>query len=139
MQKPDVDSIDGLSPAISIDQKAPPRNPRSTVGTVTEIYDYLRILYANVGIPHCPKCGKVIEKQTPGQIADQVLQIPKGTKVQVFSPIVRGKKGEHKALFEDIKKDGFVRVRIDGKMVELSEKVSIDKKPDLVLLEKTYY
>jgi len=128
MQKPDVDSIDGLSPAISIDQKAPPRNPRSTVGTVTEIYDYLRILYANVGIPHCPKCGKVIEKQTPGQIADQVLQIPKGTKVQVLSPIVRGKKGEHKALFEDIKKDGFVRVRIDGKMVELSEKVSIDKK-----------
>jgi len=128
MQKPDVDYIEGLSPAISIDQKSPPRNPRSTVGTVTEIYDYLRLLFANIGIPHCPQCGRLIEKQTPDEIADRVLQITDGTKVQILAPVIRGKKGEHKSLFDDIKKDGFVRVRVDGKTRELSEKITLDKK-----------
>lgn len=128
MQKPDVDYIEGLSPAISIDQKAPPRNPRSTVGTVTEIYDYFRLLFANTGVPHCPTCGRVIERQTPGQIAEQVLRLPKGLRIQVLSPIVRGRKGEYRELFEDIKKDGFVRVRVDGKIRELEEKITLDKK-----------
>ncbi len=128
MQKPDVDSIEGLSPAISIDQKAPSRNPRSTVGTVTEIYDYLRLLFANIGIPHCPKCGKKIERQTAQQIVDQILELPEGEKIQVLAPVVRGRKGEYKKLLEDIQKDGFIRVRIDGKIHEISEVPVLNKK-----------
>jgi len=128
MQKPDVDSIDGLSPAISIDQKAPPRNPRSTVGTVTEIYDYLRLLFANIGIPHCPKCGKKIEKQTAQQIVDQILELPAGEKIQILSPVIRGRKGEYKGLFSDIQKDGFIRVRVDGKIYETEEVPALNKK-----------
>ncbi|MFC1511464.1 excinuclease ABC subunit UvrA [Candidatus Margulisiibacteriota bacterium] len=128
MQKPDVDQIEGLSPAISIDQKAPSRNPRSTVGTVTEIYDYLRLLYANIGVPHCPKCGKKIEKQTPQQIVDQILELPEGEKISILAPVIRGRKGEYKNLFLDIQKDGFVRVRVDGKIYEVSEAPKLNKK-----------
>lgn len=127
MQKPDVDTIDGLSPAISIDQKAPSHNPRSTVGTVTEIYDYMRLLYASIGIPHCPKCGKKIEKQTSDQIVDKILKHPEGEKIIILAPVVRGRKGEYKDLFADIQKDGFLRVRLDSKLVELSEPISLDK------------
>src|SRR5213596_3053352 len=118
MEKPDVDSIDGLSPAISIDQKTTSRNPRSTVGTVTEIYDYLRLLYARIGIPHCPKCGKPISRQTPEQIVDRVLASPEGTRIQVLGPIVRGRKGEYRQLFEDLRRQGFARVRVDGIVAE---------------------
>ncbi|KPJ64006.1 excinuclease ABC subunit A [candidate division WOR-1 bacterium DG_54_3] len=128
MQKPDVDYIEGLSPAISIDQKAPPRNPRSTVGTVTEIYDYLRLLFANIGIPHCPKCGRKIERQTSQQIVDQILELPEGEKIQILAPVVRGRKGEYKSLLADIQKDGFVRVRVDGKLFEISEVPALNKK-----------
>lgn len=128
MQKPDVDSIDGLSPAISIDQKAPSRNPRSTVGTVTEIYDYLRLLYANIGIPHCPKCGRKIERQTSQQIVDQILELPEGEKIQVLAPIVRGRKGEYKGLLADIQKDGFIRVRVNGKIYEVADVPALNKK-----------
>ncbi|MFH1826311.1 MAG: excinuclease ABC subunit UvrA [bacterium] len=128
MQKPDVDSIEGLSPAISIDQKSPPRNPRSTVGTVTEIYDYLRLLYANIGIPHCPKCGKKIERQTPDQIVDQILELPEGEKILILAPVIRGRKGEYKNLFLDIQKDGFIRVRVDGKVYEATEVPPLNKK-----------
>lgn len=127
MEKPDVEMIDGLSPAISIDQKTTSKNPRSTVGTVTEIYDYLRLLYARIGVPHCPKCGKEIKKQTVDQIADQILAFPDGTKFQILAPIVRGKKGEHQKLFEDAKRNGFVRVRADGILYDLSEKISLEK------------
>ncbi|MFC1540603.1 excinuclease ABC subunit UvrA [Candidatus Margulisiibacteriota bacterium] len=128
MQKPDVDYIEGLSPAISIDQKAPPRNPRSTVGTVTEIYDYLRLLFANVGIPHCPKCGKKIERQTAQQIVDQILEFPEGEKIQVLAPVVRGRKGEYKGLLADVQKDGFVRVRVDQKVYEIPDVPALNKK-----------
>ena len=129
MEKPDVELIEGLSPAISIDQKTTSKNPRSTVGTVTEIYDYLRLLYARVGTPHCPKCGKVIKQQTIDQIVDSVMALPEGTRVQVLSPVVRGKKGEYSKLFDDAKKDGFVRVRVDGQMYELGEdEINLDKK-----------
>jgi excinuclease ABC subunit A len=128
MQKPDVDSIDGLSPAISIDQKAPSRNPRSTVGTVTEIYDYLRLLYANIGIPHCPKCGKKISRQTPDQIADQIMAGALGKKIMVLAPAVRGRKGEYRDLFKDFLKDGFIRARVDGALVELESPPVLDKK-----------
>ncbi len=129
MDKPDVESIDGLSPAISIDQKTTSKNPRSTVGTVTEIYDYLRLLYARVGVPHCPKCGKIIKQQTIDQIVDNVMELPEGTKIQILSPVIRGKKGEYSKLFEDAKKDGFVRVRVDGNMYELGEdEIELDKK-----------
>ncbi|MFA5840366.1 MAG: excinuclease ABC subunit UvrA [Candidatus Margulisiibacteriota bacterium] len=127
MQKPDVDSIDGLSPAISIDQKSPPRNPRSTVGTVTEIYDYMRLLFANIGIPHCPKCGRKIEKQTVQQIVDQVLKIPENSKIILLAPVISGRKGEYKSLFQDIQKDGFLRVRINGKIYEISEVPTLNK------------
>src|ERR1700675_4452005 len=119
MDKPDVDSIDGLSPAISIDQKTTTRNPRSTVGTVTEIYDYLRLLYARVGIPHCPKCGRLITRQTPQQIVDRVLQLPPGTRFQVLAPVVRGRKGEYEGLLTELAKQGFTRARIDGEVIEL--------------------
>lgn len=127
MDKPDVDAIDGLSPAISIDQKTTSKNPRSTVGTVTEIYDYLRLLWARVGVPHCPKCGKEIQRQTIDQIVDKVMKLPEGTKFQVLSPVIRGKKGEHAKVFEDARKGGFVRVRVDGVIYDLTEDISLDK------------
>lgn len=127
MEKPDVDYIEGLSPAISIDQKTTSKNPRSTVGTVTEIYDYLRLLWARIGIPHCPKCGKVIEQQTIDQIIDKVMKLPTGTKVQVLAPIVRARKGEYTKVFEDASKSGYVRVRVDGSMYELTETIKLDK------------
>ncbi len=127
MEKPDVDYIEGLSPAISIDQKTTSKNPRSTVGTVTEIYDYLRLLWARVGTPHCPKCGKVIRQQTIDQIIDQVLALPEGTRIQVMAPVVRGKKGEHAKVFEDAKRSGYVRVRADGNLYELDEEIKLEK------------
>ena len=117
MEKPDIDFIEGLSPAISIEQKATVRNPRSTVGTVTEIHDYLRLLYAHIGKPHCWKCGRVIQKQTAQQIVDSILQFKKNTKMHVLAPVVRGRKGEHKKLIEGIRKEGFVRVRINGDVI----------------------
>ena len=128
MEKPDVESIEGLSPAISIDQKTTSKNPRSTVGTVTEIYDYIRLLYARIGIPHCPNCGKRIEKQTIDQIVDSIMTLEEGTKMQVLAPVVRGRKGEFVKLLEDFQKEGFVRARIDGEMVELSDDLQIDRK-----------
>ena len=127
MEKPNVEKIEGLSPAISIDQKSTNRNPRSTVGTVTEIYDYFRLLYARVGIPHCPKCGKEIRKQSVDQMVDQVMELPEGTKIQLLAPVVRGKKGEHAKVFERAKKSGYVRVMVDGNMYELSEEIKLDK------------
>ena len=127
MEKPNVESIEGLSPAISIDQKSTNRNPRSTVGTVTEIYDYFRLLYARIGIPHCPKCGKEIKKQTVDQMVDQIMGVPEGTKIQLLAPVVRGRKGRHEKLLEKAKKSGYVRVRIDGNLYELSEEISLDK------------
>ena len=127
MDKPDVDAIDGLSPAISIDQKTTSKNPRSTVGTVTEIFDYLRLLWARTGTPHCPKCGKEIRKQTIDQIVDKVLQLPEGTRFQVLAPVVRGKKGEHQKVFSDARKSGFARVRVDGSLYELTEEIPLDK------------
>ena len=127
MDKPDVDYIEGLSPAISIDQKTTSRNPRSTVGTVTEIYDYLRLLWARIGIPHCPKCGKEIRQQTIDQIVDQVLAWPEGTRIQILAPVVRSRKGEHAKVFEDARKGGYVRVRVDGSVYDLSEDIPLDK------------
>lgn len=127
MEKPDVDQIDGLSPAISIDQKTTSHNPRSTVGTVTEIYDYLRLLYARIGVPHCPKCGKEIKKQTIDQIVDRILELPERTKIQLLAPVVRGRKGEHVKLLEDAKKSGYVRVRVDGIQYDLSEEIKLEK------------
>ena len=127
MEKPNVESIEGLSPAISIDQKTTNRNPRSTVGTVTEIYDYFRLLYARIGIPHCPQCGKEIKKQTVDQMVDQVMELPEGTKIQLLAPVVRGKKGRHEKLLERAKKSGYVRARIDGNLYELSEEITLDK------------
>jgi len=127
MDKPDVDSIDGLSPAISIDQKTTSKNPRSTVGTVTEIYDYLRLLWARVGTPHCPKCGKEIHKQTVDQIVDQILTLPEGTRFQVLSPVIRGKKGEHVKVLEDARKSGYARVRVDGNLYDLTESIELNR------------
>ena len=127
MEKPDVESIEGLSPAISIDQKSTNRNPRSTVGTVTEIYDYMRLLYARVGIPHCPKCGKEIRKQTVDQMVDQIMDLPERTKIQLLAPVVRGRKGEHVKVLEQARKSGYVRVRIDGNLYELSEEIKLEK------------
>ena len=127
MDKPDVDYIEGLSPAISIDQKTTSKNPRSTVGTVTEIYDYLRLLWARAGTPHCPKCGKEIRQQTIDQIIDQVLALPEGTRIQVMAPVVRGKKGEHAKVFEDAKRSGYVRARVDGSLYELDEEIKLEK------------
>ncbi len=127
MEKPDVDYIDGLSPAISIDQKTTSKNPRSTVGTVTEIYDYLRLLWARVGTPHCPKCGKEIRQQTIDQIVDQVLSLPEGSRIQVLAPVIRGKKGEHAKVFEDARRSGYVRVRADGNLYDLTEEIKLEK------------
>ena len=127
MDKPDVDSIEGLSPAISIDQKTTSNNPRSTVGTATEIYDYLRLLWAHVGVPHCPKCGKEIKQQTIDQIVDQVQSLPVGTKIQILAPVIRGKKGEHAKVFADARKSGYVRCRVDGNLYDLSEEIKLEK------------
>lgn len=127
MEKPDVEKIEGLSPAISIDQKSTNRNPRSTVGTVTEIYDYFRLLYARIGIPHCPKCGKVIKRQSADQMCDAIMELPEGSKIQLLAPVVRGKKGRHEKVLERAKKSGYVRVRIDGNLYELSEEIVLDK------------
>lgn len=127
MDKPDVDAIDGLSPAISIDQKTTSKNPRSTVGTVTEIYDYLRLLWARVGTPHCPKCGKEIRRQTVDQIVDQIMQLPEKTRFQILAPVVRAKKGEHQKVFDDARRGGYARVRVDGNLYELTEEIKLDK------------
>ena len=127
MEKPDVESIEGLSPAISIDQKSTNRNPRSTVGTVTEIYDYFRLLYARIGIPHCPKCGREISKQTVDQMVDRIMELPEGSKIQLLAPVVRGRKGQHEKVFDRAKRAGYVRVRVDGNLYELTEDISLDK------------
>src|SRR6266542_4254811 len=127
MEKPDVDSIDGLSPAISIDQKTTSRNPRSTVGTVTEIYDYLRLLFARVGQPHCPKCSKLISQQTVEQMVDQLIALGEGAKLQILAPIVRGRKGEHHKLLEDIRKQGYIRIRVNGEVRDIVEELQLDK------------
>ena len=122
-EKPEVEKIEGLSPAISIDQKSTNHNPRSTVGTVTEIYDYFRLLYARIGIPHCPKCHKVISKQTVDQMCDEIMKLPEGTKFQILSPVVRGRKGEHAKVFQQAKKSGFVRVKVDDSLYDLNEEI----------------
>ena len=127
MDKPDVDSIEGLSPAISIDQKTTSKNPRSTVGTVTEIYDYLRLLYARIGIPHCPQCGREIRQQTVDQIIDRLMQLPEDTGISLMAPVVRGKKGEHRKILEDAKRAGYIRVRADGIIYDLAEEIPLDK------------
>lgn len=128
MKKPDVDSIEGLSPAISIDQKTTSNNPRSTVGTVTEIYDYLRLIYARLGVPHCPICGRVIQKQTVDQIVDNIMELKEGTRIQILAPVVRGAKGEHKKVIENIRKEGFVRVIVDGTQYDLStDEINLNK------------
>ena len=127
MDKPDVDYIEGLSPAISIDQKTTSKNPRSTVGTVTEIYDYLRLLWARIGVPHCPVCGREISQQTVDQIVDKLLELPERTKIQVLAPIARGKKGEFVKEINDIRKQGFVRCRIDGEIVDLQDEIKLSK------------
>lgn len=127
MEKPDVEYIEGLSPAISIDQKTTSKNPRSTVGTVTEIYDYLRLLFARIGVPHCPECGKEISQQTIDQMVDHILELPEGTKIQLLAPMVRGRKGEHHKIFEEAKKAGFVRVRVNGEVLELTDEINLDK------------
>src|SRR3979409_2373948 len=121
MDKPDVDFIEGLSPAISIDQKSASPNPRSTVGTIPEVYDYLRLLYARIGVPHCPKCGAVVSRQTPQQIVDRILELPGGTRFQVLAPVVRGRKGEYEGLLDDLAKQGYARARVDGETIDLAE------------------
>src|SRR6266566_3495267 len=127
MEKPDVDHIDGLSPAISIDQKGTSHNPRSTVGTVTEIYDYMRLLYARIGHPHCPKCGREVSRQTVQQIVDAVLNLPEGSRIMLLAPLVTGRKGEYKSIFEEMRRAGYVRVRVDGKIYDLSDEIDLDK------------
>ena len=127
MEKPNVEKIDGLSPAISIDQKSTNRNPRSTVGTVTEIYDYFRLLYARIGIPHCPNCGREISRQTVDQMVDQIMARPEGTRLQLLAPVVRGRKGQHEKVLDRARKSGYVRVRIDGNLYELTEEIALEK------------
>ena len=127
MEKPNVESIEGLSPAISIDQKSTNKNPRSTVGTVTEIYDYFRLLYARIGIPHCPECGRPIEKQTVDQIVARIMELPEGTRIMLMAPVVRGRKGRHEKVLESARKSGYGRVRVDGIMYELSEDITLEK------------
>lgn len=127
MDKPDVDYIEGLSPAISIDQKTTSHNPRSTVGTVTEIYDYMRLLFSRIGVPHCPKCGREVKKQTLDQIVDKITEMPERTKIQLLAPVVKGRKGEHVKILEDAKKGGYVRVRVDGIIYDLSEEIKLEK------------
>ena len=126
MDKPDVDFIEGLSPAISIDQKSASRNPRSTVGTITEIYDYLRLLYARIGLPHCPNCGRLVTRQSPQQIVDRLSDLPEGTRFQVLAPVVRGRKGEYSALLDELAKQGYARAHVDGELIELSERTSLE-------------
>jgi excinuclease ABC subunit A len=128
MEKPDVDFIDGLSPAISIEQRTSAKNPRSTVGTVTEIYDYLRLLYARIGIPHCYKCGRPITQQTVQQISDTIMELPQNSRIQILAPLVRGRKGEYREIFETVKREGFVRVRVDGEVHDIEEPIPLDKK-----------
>ena len=127
MEKPDVDQIEGLSPAISIDQRGASRNPRSTVGTITEIYDYMRLLYARIGVPHCPKCGRQISAQTVQQMVDSMLEYPEGSRLLILAPLVLDRKGEHKAVFEDVRKAGFVRVRVDGETFEAENPPDLDR------------
>ena len=127
MEKPNVESIEGLPPAISIDQKSTNRNPRSTVGTVTEIYDYFRLLYARIGIPHCPKCGREISRQSVDQMVDKIMELPERTKIQLLAPVVRGRKGRHEKVLEHAKKSGYVRVQVDGSLYELTEEIKLDK------------
>src|SRR6202142_805753 len=127
MDKPDVDYIEGLSPAVSIDQKSTNRNPRSTVGTITEVYDYLRLLYARIGVPHCPNCGRPISRQTPQQIVDRVLQLPDGTRFQVLAPVVRGRKGEYHTLLDELAGQGYTRARVDGELVDLPAKLQLER------------
>src|SRR3989454_11091100 len=127
MEKPDVDHIDGLSPAISIDQKGTSHNPRSTVGTVTEIYDYMRLLYARIGHPHCPNCGREVSRQTVQQIVDAVLNLPEGSRIMLLAPLVQGRKGEYKNIFEEMRRAGYVRVRVDGNILDLSDEIDLDK------------
>ncbi|MCX7976548.1 MAG: excinuclease ABC subunit UvrA, partial [Bellilinea sp.] len=127
MEKPDVDSIEGLSPAVSIDQKATSRNPRSTVGTVTEVYDYLRLLFARVGIPHCPVCGREVVRQSAQEIVDAIEKMPAGTRILILAPIVRGRKGTYQAVFDEIRKAGFVRVRVDGTVYSLDDEITLDR------------
>ena len=127
MDKPDVDLIEGLSPAISIEQKSTNKNPRSTVGTITEIYDYYRLLFARIGQPHCPECGREIREQSVDQIIDSIMQWPEGTKIQIMAPVIKGKKGEHQKIIDDAKKSGFVRARIDGVVTSLDEPIKLDK------------
>ncbi|MEK7757563.1 MAG: excinuclease ABC subunit UvrA, partial [Planctomycetota bacterium] len=127
MEKPDVDTIEGLSPAISIEQKTTSKNPRSTVGTVTEIYDYLRVLFARIGVPHCPVCGRVISAQTVQQMVDRVLTLPEGTRLLILAPVVRGRKGEYKKLFFDFRRQGYARVRVNGQLRDLTEEIDLDK------------
>src|SRR4030066_1070165 len=127
MEKPDVEYIEGLSPAISIDQKSASKNPRSTVGTVTEIHDYLRLLFARVGRPHCPQCGKEIKSQTVQQIVDQIMTLLPGTRLQILSPVIRGRKGEYRKEFDHLRKSGYVRVKVDGVIRDLSEEILLDK------------
>ena len=134
MDKPDVDTIEGLSPAISIDQKTTSKNPRSTVGTVTEIYDYLRLLYARIGVPHCPVCGREIRQQSVDQIVDKILELPEGTKLQLLAPIARGKKGEYQKELDNARRSGYVRVRIDGITYDLSEKIKPEKNRSITLI-----
>ena len=133
MEKPEVELIDGLSPAISIDQKTTSKNPRSTVGTVTEIYDYIRLLYARIGVPYCPKCGRKIEKQTIDQIVDNIMNLDEGTKIQVLAPIVRGKKGEYTKLLQSLQKEGFIRVRVDGELYEITDDFLQILKEDFII------
>ena len=127
MEKPDVDQIEGLSPAISIDQRGASHNPRSTVGTVTETYDYLRLLYARIGVPHCPQCGRPVAKQSADQIVDTMLKMPPGSRFQVLAPLVQDRKGHHQAVFEDVRKAGFVRVRVDGRVRDVDEEIELDR------------
>ena len=131
MEKPDLDSIEGLSPAISIEQKATARNPRSTVGTVTEIHDYLRLLYAHIGRPYCWKCEKPIQKQTVQEIVDKIKKFKIGSKMHILAPIIKGKKGQHKSIIEEIKKDGFLRLRVDGEILSINDNIKLNKKGDV--------
>ena len=127
LEKPDIDQIEGLSPAVSIDQRGVSHNPRSTVGTVTEIYDYLRLLYARVGTPHCPQCGRPVHPQSAEQIVDSVQRMPKDTRIQILAPLVKDRKGHHQAVFEDVRKAGFVRVRVDGQVHQVEEEIELDR------------
>ena len=138
MEKPDVQKIEGLSPAISIDQKTTSKNPRSTVGTVTEIYDYIRLLYARIGVPYCPNCNTKIEKQSIDQIVDKVLELPEGARIQILAPVVRGRKGEFKKEFDEYRKQGFVRIRIDDEIYDLSDDINIEKNSIIWKKEKIW-